>query len=276
MRKLQYTFKTDTLFKMLFVKHKNLLRNLVAALLGIPLGNIERFTVRNPEMPPEVLGDKFCRLDINMVVNGQRVDLEIQVANEGDYPERVMLYWAREFSTALPAGQSYSMLPRTIIISIIDFDLFDCTEYHSFFQPLETTRHTLLSDKMGFHFFELRKLPDEVSEKDALLLWLSLFKAETEEDLERIKGMGVPTMEQAVNAYYTITASPEFREIERLREKARHDEAQALHHAKQEGISERNIEIARNALQMGMPVTDIAKLTGLTHEEIEDLRKETR
>jgi len=276
MRKLQYTFKTDTLFKMLFIKHKDLLRNLVAALLGIPLGNIEQFTVRNPEMPPEVLGDKFCRLDINMVVNGQRVDLEIQVANEGDYPERVMLYWAREFSTALPAGQSYSMLPRTIIISIIDFDLFDCTEYHSFFQPLETTRHTLLSDKMGFHFFELRKLPKEVGEKDALLLWLSLFKAETEEDLERIKGMGVPTMEQAVNAYYTITASPEFREIERLREKARHDEAQALHHAKQEGISERNIEIARNALQMGMPVTDIAKLTGLTHEEIENLRKETR
>ena len=276
MRKLQYTFKTDTLFKMLFIKHKDLLRNLVAALLGIPLGNIEQFTVRNPEMPPEVLGDKFCRLDINMVVNGQRVDLEIQVANEGDYPERVMLYWAREFSTALPAGQSYSMLPRTIIISIIDFDLFDCTEYHSFFQPLETTRHTLLSDKMGFHFFELGKLPDEVSEKDALLLWLSLFKAETEEDLERIKGMGVPTMEQAVNAYYTITASPEFREVERLREKARHDEAQALHHAKQEGISERNIEIARNALQMRMPVTDIAKLTGLTHEEIENLRKETK
>lgn len=261
---------------MLFVKHKDLLRNLVAALLGIPLGNIEQFTVRNPEMPPEVLGDKFCRLDINMVVNGQRVDLEIQVANEGDYPERVMLYWAREFSTALPAGQSYSMLPRTIIISIIDFDLFDCTEYHSFFQPLETTRHTLLSDKMGFHFFELGKLPDEVSEKDALLLWLSLFKAETEEDLERIKGMGVPTMEQAVNAYYTITASPEFREVERLREKARHDEAQALHHAKQEGISERNLEIARNALQMRMPVTDIAKLTGLTHEEIENLRKETK
>lgn len=276
MRKLQYTFKTDTLFKMLFVKHKDLLRNLVAALLGIPMGNIERFTVRNPEMPPEVLGDKFCRLDINMVVNGQRVDLEIQVANEGDYPERVMLYWAREFSTALPAGQSYSMLPRTIIISIIDFDLFDCTEYHSFFQPLETTRHTLLSDKMGFHFFELRKLPKEVGEKDTLLLWLSLFKAETEEDLERIKGMGVPTMEQAVNAYYTITASPEFREVERLREKARHDEAQALHHAKQEGISERNIEIARNALQMRMPVTDIAKLTGLTHEEIENLRKETK
>ena len=270
MRKLRYTFRTDILFKMLFVKHQDLLEKLVAALLGIPLESIEQFTVRNPEMPPEILGDKFCRLDINMIVNNQRIDLEVQVAYEGDYPERVMLYWAREFSTALSAGQSYSMLPRTIIISIIDFNLFDCTEFHSFFQPLEVTRHTLLSDKMGFHFFELRKLPNAVSEKDILLLWLSLFRAETEEDLEKIKNMGVPTMEQAIDAYYTITASSEFREMERLREKARHDEAQALYHAK----VARSIEIARNALQMKIAIDDIVKLTGLTHTEIENLCNE--
>ena len=141
MNKLRYTFKTDTLFKMLFVKHQDLLEKLVATLLGIPLESIEQFTIRNPEMPPEILGDKFCRLDINMIVNGQRIDLEVQVAYEGDYPERVLLYWAREFSTALPAGQSYSMLPRTMIISIIDFNLFDCKEYHSFFQPMEYAPH---------------------------------------------------------------------------------------------------------------------------------------
>lgn len=38
------------------------------------------------------------------------------------------------------------MLPRTMIVSIIGFDLFDCTEFYSFFQPLEVTRHTLLSE----------------------------------------------------------------------------------------------------------------------------------
>ena len=284
MSKLQYTFKTDTLFKMLFVKNQSLLKKLVAALLGIQEEDIQKFSVRNEEMPPEALGDKFCRLDINMMVNDQQVDLEIQVAYEGDYPERVMLYWAREFSTALPAGESYFMLPRTIIISILDFKLFHCEEFHSFFQPLEVTRHTLLSDKMGFHFFELKKLPKEVAGDNPLLLWLSLFNAETEEDLEKIRAMEVPEMEQAINAYYTITASPEFRELERLREKARHDEAQALYYAKQEGIqegiqegrqkgrSERNIEIARNALQKKMSINDIMDITGLTYEEIENLR----
>ena len=279
MGKLRYTFKTDTLFKMLFVKHRDLLKHLVAALLRIPLESIEQFEVRNPEMPPEIMGDKFCRLDINMIVNGQRIDLEIQVANQGYYTERVMLYWAREFSTALPAGQRYDLLPRTLIISIIDFRLFDCEEYHSFFQPLEVNRRTLLSDKMGFHFFELRKLPEEIGDKDALLLWLSLFKAETEEDLEKIKGMEVPAMEQAINAYYSITASPEFHEIERLREKARHDEAQALRHAEQQGIQQGmqqgmrqgKLETAQNLIKMGIPLHQVAAATGLAQTEIEGL-----
>ena len=267
MRKLAYTFKTDTLFKMLFIQYPELLKKLVADLLGIPLEGIGQFVIRNPEMPPENLGDKFCRLDINMTVNGQRVDLEVQVCNEGDYSERVMYYWAREFSSALPAGQDYSALPRTIVISIIDFPLFECEEYHSFYQPLETTRHTLLSDKMGFHFFELPKLPADVSDGDMLLLWLSLFKAETEEELEKIKEMEVPVMSQAINAYYTITASSEFREKERLRAKARHDEAQALHNARRE----EKFEIARNLLKMNIPYDQIAKATDLTLEEIRRL-----
>ena len=108
------------------------------------------------------------------------------------------------------------------------------------------------------------------------MLWLSLFRAETEEDLNRIKGMGVPTMEHAISAYYSITASPEFHEIERLREKARHDEAQALSHAEQQGMQkgmqQGKSEIAKNLIEMGMPVNQIAAATGLTHEEIENLR----
>ena len=40
MAKLEYTFKNDTLFKMLFVKYLDLLKRLVAALLGIRLESI--------------------------------------------------------------------------------------------------------------------------------------------------------------------------------------------------------------------------------------------
>ena len=114
-------------------------------------------------------------------------------------------------------------------------------------------------------------MPADVSDGDMLLLWLSLFKAETEEELEKIKEMEVPVMSQAINAYYTITASSEFREKERLRAKARHDEAQALHHARREATMERNIEIARNMKADGEPVEKIMRYTGLTATAIENL-----
>jgi len=94
-------------------------------------------------------------------------------------------------------------------------------------------------------------------------------------------------MSQAIDAYYTITASSQFREMERLRAKARHDEAQALHHAKQEGmqegmqkgmqegmqkgISQRSAEIAKSLLKMGMPLDQIVQVTGLTPEELDRL-----
>ena len=60
MSKLEYTFKTDTLFKMLFVKYPDLLKKVVAALLGIKVENIEQFMIRNEEMPPEALGKNFA------------------------------------------------------------------------------------------------------------------------------------------------------------------------------------------------------------------------
>ena len=278
MRKLEYTFKTDTLFKMLFVEHQDLLKKLVTALMGIPVESITQFDVQNEAMPPEHLGEKFCRLDINMIVNGQRVDLEVQECNEGDYIERGMFYWAKEFASALPAGASYTELPRTMILSILDFALFDCEAYHSFFQPMEVTRHTVMSDKMGFHFFELPKLPEEISDRDELLLWLALFRAETEEELEQIKALEVPEMEQAINAYYKITASPEFRELERMREKARHDEAQALHHAKmvgrEEGRAEGRADTALRMLASGkFSLEEIAGFSALPLEEIKKLQE---
>jgi len=235
MTKLEYTFTNDTLFKTLFSQYPDLLKRLVAELLKIQFESIGQFDVINTEMTPELLGDKFCRLDINMTVDGQRMDLEIQVNDEGDYPERSLYYWAREYSTALGEGRDYQELPRTIIISIIAFKLFDCAEFHSEFQPLEVARHTPLTDRMNLHYFELPKLPEIVNADDGLKLWLTLFKAETEEDLKRIEALGVPVMEQTINAYRHITATDEFKEMERLRSRARHNEAAALRHARAEG-----------------------------------------
>jgi len=82
-------------------------------------------------------------------------------------------------------------------------------------------------------------------------------------------------MDQALSAYNVITVSSEYREIERLRAKARHDEAQALYHAEQKGIEkgrqEEKLEMARKLKSMGLPAHQISQVSGLSCSEIDDL-----
>ena len=241
--KLKYTFKSDVLFKMLFVRYPDLLKRLVAVLLGIPLESIKKFQTINTEMPPEEIGKKFCRLDINMTVDGKRVNIEIQIEDEGNYPERSMFHWAKIFTSSLPAGDDYSLLPKTIVISILGFEQFACKEAHSEFAPMEINRHEILSDKQRYHFFELPKLPDidsidTGSEKD---LWLALFNSDTEEELEKLIVRGGEIMSQAVEAYRGITATEEFKHLEIIRARTRHDEAQALSNARKQGAKQRDV-----------------------------------
>jgi len=223
-----------------------------------------------------------------MIVNGQRVDIEVQVSDGGDYPERSLYYWAREFSTGIYEGDNYSLLPRTIVISILGFNQFvDTKSFHSEYQVLNVTTHEPLTDKMVLHYYELKKLPPLESTDTGRDLWLKLFKSETEEELEKIEKMGVPIMSETIGAYRKVTSSSEFREIERLRTRARHDEAQAMHQRdkywkgivadKDAEIEHQAAEIENQAAEIENQATEIEKLAAEIEKlttEIESLEKE--
>ena len=87
-------------------------------------------------------------------------------------------------------------------------------------------------------FYELPKLPEVIDAEDELNLWLTLFKAKTEEELAKIETIGGDVMKQAIGAYREVTATDEFKEIERLRARARHNEASALGQARREAQRE--------------------------------------
>ena len=87
-------------------------------------------------------------------------------------------------------------------------------------------------------------------------------------------------MNKMTSEYYAITASSEFREIERLREKVRHDEAQILYQTaqknrqegfqigRQEGKMQVKLEAAKKLKDFGIPLDQIVKVTNLTSEEV--------
>jgi hypothetical protein len=104
MAELQFKPTNDVLFKMIFVQHTELLRRTVARMLNIADENIGKFEIRNTEMPPEEVGKKFCRLDINMTVGGRLVDLEVQVKDEHDYPGAVAIPLGAGVFVLAPCG----------------------------------------------------------------------------------------------------------------------------------------------------------------------------
>jgi predicted transposase/invertase (TIGR01784 family) len=270
MAKLKYKLTRDTLFRVFFVKCPDLLKSLVTQALGININDVKDFRITNTKIPGEVVGEKFCELDIKMELDGETVSLEVQVDDEDDFPERSLYYWARCYSSELHTSEEYIKLPRTIAINIVAFNLFkDTKDFHSEFRALEVTRHTELTDKMSMHYFELKKLP-KVTESDAgniLKLWLAFFNAETEEEMLKIAKIGGEIMEQAVQGYKSALVSKDFEELERLREKAKNNERAALGRARRE----KSMEIAKTLKTEGVSIDIIQKSTGLDIDVIQKI-----
>jgi predicted transposase/invertase (TIGR01784 family) len=179
-----------------------------------------------------------------------------------------LFYWAREYSSALPEGGAYSKLPRTIVVSILAFSLFKCEEFHSEFELLEAKRFERLTDRLAMHYFELPKLSSEIDSGDELNLWLALFNAKSEEELINLEKIGGDIMAQAVKAYRHVSASNEFKELERLRSRARHNEASALANAMLQGIQQGVQQTAIKMLKKGMSVAETAEVTGLYIDDV--------
>ena len=110
---------------------------------------------------------------------------------------------------------------------------------------------------------------DEEFDKYKYLMMLDL-NEEKLEDLskkDKVVSKYMETLEE-------VNKDPEFREYMSAEEDARKMENSHLDEARNEGKNERNIEIAKNMLEQKIEIDVISKCTGLTAEEIIDLREE--
>ena len=222
--------KLDVVFKMIFAdpEGEGCLKSLISSIIGIPKEEITELTIENTELIPELVEDKFSRLDIKARVNGRKINIEIQVAYDKDYISRTIFYWAKLFTEGFKKGTSYSKLSGTISINILGFDWFECEEYWSHYQLIEKDRGDLLTDKVSFHYLELKKAAKEHGDS-TLLQWLHLINAETEDDLMAAEALAqktnVPEIQDAIVRIRTLSADERARELAYQRELALHERA---------------------------------------------------
>lgn len=232
--------KLDIIFKRLFADERNsdILHAFISDILDIPYDSINKIAIQNPELIPYGADEKFSRLDLKLEVNDKLINVEMQINDDGYFRDRALYYWSRLFTSELKEGDNYSLLKQSISINIINFNMFECTDFHSAFVIMEENRHELLSDKCAIHFFELKKINKKPNPSNKKELWMQLINAESEEELEMLSDTKVPAIEKAVNVIIDMSNDSKIREEARIREKALHDKATALKTATDRGIAE--------------------------------------
>ena len=229
--------KLDVIFKRVFGNEQNqdIIAAFISDMLDIPRKSIQSIIINNVELTPEFLEQKFSRLDLKLNVDGRIVNVEMQVNREDDFKERTLFYWSKLYSEELKVGDVYGDLKQTICINIINFDLFDCKDYHSLFKIKENERNEVLTDKFAIHFFELLKI-NKYKKNKRVEDWLNLINAETEGDLMAIQQKTtIPEVQQTIVMLREMSADEKIRQEAYYREKRLHDEASALGSARREG-----------------------------------------
>ena len=232
--------KIDIIFKRVFGNEQNeeIIAAFISDMLDIPRNRITHVEIKNVELPPEEIDQKFSRLDLNLIVDGRKVNIEMQVNRDTAYKERTLYYWSKLYSDDLKSGDDYSELSQTICVNIINFNLFDCEDYHSHFLLKEKERDEVMTDKLAIHFFELKKV-GKFKKNKRMEDWLTLINAETEGDLMALQqSTSIPEIQKTIVILREMSADEKIREEARRREKRLHDEATALNFAKKEGRAE--------------------------------------
>lgn len=264
--------KIDVVFKELFIRKEELLKNFISDVLDIPFENILKIVLTNPEIPSDFSDGKLVRLDLSVSLRQQDgtetlINVELQVNRQSYFKKRTMFYWAKLYTSELQSGESYSKLKKTICINILDFNITDKKDYHTEIIAADKATGEQFTDLMSIHFFELRKVSDRLDVNDKKGMWMRLIKADTEEKLNMIKSTNIPAMEQAVQVILDMNADTALRERARLREKALHDEASAMQGAREEGLKEGVEKGLMQALEKliasGMCKEDAKKLLGM-------------
>lgn len=186
---IKYNMTNDYMFRALFQQNTVALKGLLSSLLHMPPENILSVEIMNPIVIGETINDKEFRLDIKAVLNHyQQINLEMQVVNRHDWPERSIGYLSRMYNS-LQKGDQYINVKPAIHVGILNFSPFEGEPiFYSRNVLMDMNKHRIYSDKFQVNVLELKQieLATEEDKEWNLDFWAKLFKARTWEELRMI------------------------------------------------------------------------------------------
>ena len=303
---------SDYVFKRIFGQEENkqALKDFLESILEEEILKIE---IKNPEIPKNFYDSKYGVLDLKVTLNDKSiVDVEMQMKNEHNIEQRDTFYLASNYVNELKEGEPYTNCKKSIVINILNFMYYNRNEYHSvarmiFEEPKEEEKVEMgykeedryMTKYLEVHIIELPKFKIKNPKMHTKLEeWLWLFIGSDEKVSEASKKN--KEIEKIKKKLASMSLSPEERNNYEYRLRAIRDEADAIEYktkqAKEEGIKEgfeqgisqgieqgleRGIEqgleqTAKEMLKNNFTIEQIQKITKLTKEEIERLKRELK
>ena len=182
--------------------------------------DIASASIENPIELRQAFDSKEFILDVKVLLNSRvTVNLEMQVMNLGNWPDRSLSYLCRSYDN-LNRGDDYKEVKPVYQIGITDFSPIKGNDrFFSRYMFQETEDHHLYSEKIGLFVLNLQKI-DQITEEDKRYnrdLWAKMFKAKTWEDLKMLAEKS-EVIDEAVGQIYKITRDEMLRQKMEARE----------------------------------------------------------
>ena len=201
---IPYTFKNDYMFRVVLQKNEKLLKAVVCAVLGICKEDVADIDILNQIELGTAIDDKTFILDIKVLLNNTTIiNLEMQILNYGDWPERSLSYLARSYDN-VAKGSAYIDVKPVYHIGFLDFTLFpDYPEFFAKYMLMNVRNHNIYTSKFNLYVIDLTKIDMATDEDEAsgLKHWAQLFKATTWEELRQMAEKNRDYMEAAEALY---------------------------------------------------------------------------
>ncbi|AWZ49960.1 hypothetical protein C3495_14010 (plasmid) [Clostridiaceae bacterium 14S0207] len=281
--------KVDFVFKKIFgnEKHPEILISFLNAVMK-PVNPIKKVKINNSDIEKEHIEDKYSRLDIKATTDtGEQINIEIQVKNEYNMIRRSLYYWSKMYEGQINEGDNYNKLSKTVCINILDFKYLKNDRFHNGYRLKEITTNEELTDVEEIHFIELPKMRESNENEevtDMLEAWIKFINNPSSKIVQKLE-MDVEEIKQAKEELIRLSGDKKEVELYEQRKFAILDRVSDLENAEQKGLQqglkkglqqgkmEGMVAAAKNLLVMNMDLEVISKATGLTIDEIKNLKK---
>ena len=297
----------DYVFKRVFAYKGNedVLADFLESILNV---KIEKLEVKNPEMMKNSREEKLGVLDIKVETKENIIDLEMQVEDEENIEEREATYMGKLLSEQLEVGDKYNKLKKSVVIFITNFNKYETNTYHNVakmrFEKINKDEYVDMGYKeeeqignkyIEFHVIELPKfIKKNPGVEKRLEQWLWLIVGRKEKVEMAVKEN--KNVKKADKVLERISKDPKERERYEAILKAEFNQKisnqkfmdkgiiegeargkiigreEGMKEGKKEGKKQNQIEIAKKMLGDKIEIKTIEKYTGLTEEEINELK----